>query len=91
MSDTIWKFPIPLEDEFELEMPLGAAILCVQVQGEEPCIWARVDPKAKKHRRVFRLAGTGREIPKELGYIGTFQLRGGTLVFHLFERHSFSS
>ena len=38
--------------------------------------------------RLFRIAKTGYQISEglhHLQYIGTFQLAGGTLVFHVFE------
>ena len=84
----VWKFPIPIQDEFELEMPRLAQILCVQVQRDQPCIWALVDPQERPHQTFFRLAGTGQLIEgseDDYIYVGTFQLQGGSLVFHLFE------
>jgi hypothetical protein len=81
----VYKYPIPIEDNFFLLLPADAAILTVQVQGEQPCIWAMVNPEAELRERRFRLAGTGRPIGYGMSYIGTFQLYGGALVFHLFE------
>ena len=90
---TLYKYPIPVEDEFALDLPIGAQILCVQAQREEPQIWAIVDPEQLKQSRRFALLGTGHPIDAALAdlgktsqYRGTFQLREGTLVFHLFER-----
>jgi hypothetical protein len=88
---TIWKFKITIDDEFEILLPAGSRILDVQAQGgTSPCIWALVDPVAAPEPRRFRLAGTGHTLddPETLAFIGTFQLRGGALVFHLFERTS---
>lgn len=86
----IWKFPVKIEDQFSLDMPQGARVLCVQTQGDssEPFVWAEVNPDAEKESRKFRLFGTGH--PMEAGedwleYIGTFQIRGGAIVFHLYE------
>ena len=86
MSETIWKFPLQVADFQEVQMPKGAAVLCVQTQGETPCLWAQVDPSAETIRRAFKMYGTGHKI-KEDGfehYVGTFQIRSGTLVFHVF-------
>lgn len=88
---TTWKFPVQVEDEFEIELPTGARILAVQSQGDPmlavPFVWALVDPSAPKEKRLFRVAGTGHPIEEtNLTYIGTFQMRGGALVFHLFEK-----
>lgn len=85
---TIYKFRIPkITDDFGIEMPFGAKILTVQTQHELPCIWAIVDTENGNEMRNFKLYGTGHPIETSLfhTYIGTFQLRGGDLVFHLFE------
>src|SRR3990172_6797121 len=96
----IWKFPIPVQDTIQVEMPTGARVLTVQTQPadpamlkvgdpvEQPCLWALVNPEAPKEIRQFRMAGTGHpnEHSEKLTYIGTFQMEGGALVFHLFEK-----
>ena len=69
-------------------MPRSARILDVQVQHGEVCIWALVDPDEGNETRHFSVFGTGHEIHDSdhaYIYIGTFQLEGGALVFHLFE------
>lgn len=58
----IFKYPIPIEDHFTLELPKDAKILTVQVQREMPQLWAVVDPEAEKETRHFRLSGTGHPI-----------------------------
>ncbi len=82
----VWKFPFPITDDIEFEMPTGAQVLSVQVQGTQPCIWVLCDPKAVLETRRFRLAGTGHDIDYPVSYVGSFQLYDGQLVFHLFER-----
>ena len=92
---TIWKYPVSLEDSFEVEMPEAAYILAVQMQGDTPQMWAIVDTNRPRKKFTFRLFGTGHpmehttawgkksRIPDWLvDYRGTFQIRG--LVFHLF-------
>lgn len=84
----VFKYPVPVADLFELEMPKDAQILTVQIQGEDIQMWALVDPESPTELRQFRLAGTGHSISVKhtvKRYIGTFQIRGGRLVFHLFE------
>lgn len=82
----IFKYPLKVEDVQMVEMPKGAAVLCVQTQGNTPCLWADVDPQAPKVCRSFVTYGTGH--PMDDGqarhYIGTYQLRGGALVFHVY-------
>lgn len=85
MMQTIWKFPVPMQDLFSLEMPANARILCIQIQHGSPQLWAAVTNNGNMETRTFRLAGTGHEIPIGLIYIGTFQLNEVTFVGHLFE------
>ncbi len=89
MKKTIWKFEIN-PSNLSIEMPKKAEILTVQQQNGEACIWALVNPDEEKEERVFEIFGTGHSVPVDMGierkYINTFQLNGGALVFHLFER-----
>lgn len=83
---TIWKYPLPVIDRFDLPLPTGATSLTVQMQRGEPCLWALVNPHAPTTIRQFVICGTGNSVPFDAGnYIGTFQMEGGALVFHLFE------
>ena len=82
----VWKFPFPIMDDLEFQMPVGAKVLTVDMQGANPAMWVLCDPTAKLETRRFRVAGTGHNIDYPVSYIGTFQMRGGALVFHLFER-----
>lgn len=88
MSTTIWKYPFQVTDVVELLMPKGSVALAVQTQGDIPCLWAMVDPDADREVRRFRIYGTGHalcEDARTLTYVGTFQMHGGALVFHIFE------
>jgi hypothetical protein len=87
MSAAVWKFPIPIEGEFALEMPRDAELLFVAAQNEQGCLWARVitDDRVSIVERRFYLRGTGAEVDMDCKYVGSFMLRGGALVFHLFE------
>lgn len=83
---TIWKYSLKLDDKVKLEMPKGAQILTVQMQGITPYLWALVDTESKKEERTFFIFGTGTSNPRlgfELNYIGTFQER--FFVWHVFE------
>ena len=85
MSFTIWKYPVSL-GEFKVDMPQGAKILDVQIQGNDPVIWAIVEPDNIIVKYHFFALPTGGEIdvpPPISKHIGTFQLPNG-LVFHLF-------
>jgi hypothetical protein len=86
---TVWKYAMPFgsgPDTFSIEMPAGADVLTVHVQNGAPQIWALCDPTAPDETRHFRIAGTGHPIGEDIkGYVGTFMVAGGSLVFHVFE------
>lgn len=94
---SIWKYRIPIESmiivnsdsigEFTILMPRGSRTLCVQIQGDAPHIWTRVDTEAELEPHSFTLVGTGHKCDGTIfmQYIGTFQMASGNLVFHLFE------
>ncbi len=88
---TIYKYPIPIEGAFEIELPKEAMILSFQCQNGVPCIWAMVETGFVEEERSFRLFGTGHPIERipndrSLHYIGTAQQsQTPPLVWHLFE------
>jgi hypothetical protein len=84
----IWKWSLQLLDLQSLPIPEGAKLLTVQVQGDMPQLWALVDEKAPIVHRNFATYGTGNPMPDgDPGqYAGTYQMRGGSLVFHVFEK-----
>jgi len=90
MTKTIWKFELEITDKQFIRMPKGAELLSVQTQSESPCLWAFVNPNGATEERCFEVFGTGHPIHCDIGidrkYIGTFQIRDGALVFHVFER-----
>ena len=86
---TIYKYEINAVDMVYIDMPKCAKVLTLQIQNGTPMIWALVDNKNETEQRVFDIIGTGHSVPDLNGfrreYINTFQLHGGSLVFHLFE------
>jgi hypothetical protein len=92
---TIWKYPLTdhlfgpdgnVTGRPVIPMPGGAEILTVQMQDDEPTVWARVEPNRPLADRVLVIVGTGWEVPADAGrYIGTWQTTTGQFVFHLFE------
>lgn len=84
---TIWKFPIETVDSQVVSMPEGAKIIAVQMQGEQPCLWALVNTEAPKKPVEIRTHGTGHPLPEDAHFythIGTYQLQHGVLIFHVF-------
>jgi len=87
----VYKYDIPVADEFSLTIKRGAMLLTFAWQasefGEGFKLWALVEPDEMEATRRFRMSGTGHDIQQaasELGYIGTaFHPTG--VVTHLFE------
>lgn len=90
MMKHILKYPLELGDHTEtIEMPVGAEILTVQMQGLFPVIWA-ICPKHNSEpitrKRLFITYGTDQNIPEQTStYIGTYQFK--SFVGHVFEIH----
>lgn len=87
MSARIWKWTLPIADRQSLMLPLGAKFLTAQMQGGMPQLWALCDDtQTEKSSRVIAIYGTGHPLPDAPGeYIGTVQMVGGSLVWHIFE------
>lgn len=81
----IFKYAVPLLDDFSLDMPKDAKVLSLQKQRGSTQLWALVNDDSPVEKRQFRIFGTGQPIdPDEvLNFIDTFQVHD--LVFHLFE------
>ena len=92
MNKQIWEFPITDPANIIIPMPKNAEVLTIQMQGQNPCIWALVEPDNELEKRYFELHGTGHnmryDIWVERKYINTIQMHSRKLVFHLFERIS---
>jgi len=89
MSKTIYKFKLQVIGIQTIEMPAYSEILSIQVQNENPCIWALVESKNETVKRTFETYGTGQHIKeishRKRNYIGTYQIETNQLVFHCFE------
>ena len=89
MSTRIFKYPLKIEDEQIIKIPLGYRILTVQVKDNVPCLWALVDDEEKHIISCeIKTVGTGCSLDVNTWwYIGTYQLN--QLVFHVFEYSPF--
>lgn len=87
MSLSVWKFPLAITDTQTVMMPEGAKLLAAQMQGEQLCLWALVNPNSHRHQaRTIEILGTGNQAPDVArSYISTAQQFGGKLVWHIFE------
>ena len=82
---TIWKYHITYGQN-EYEMPKDAKILSAQLQHNEFCVWALVDPEKEKEIRTIEIFGTGLPFNVSDGkykFIDTIQ--HGWFVGHIFE------
>lgn len=80
---TVWKYPIEITDEQEIEMPSGAIILHAGLDPTgQPCVWAQLDPNRPLERRKIYVAGTGGPMSWYHDHISTFV--DGSFVWHVF-------
>ncbi|MBD2391952.1 GUN4 domain-containing protein [Aphanizomenon flos-aquae NRERC-008] len=88
---TIKKCELPDSGEFDLDLPIDAQILAVQMQKDKPCLWMLIDSQKEKDdiygkKRTFCWFRTGEPIGyTDLIHIATLQSNGGNHVSHLFE------
>lgn len=82
----IFKYQLETTDDQFVKMPKGAAVLTVQAQHNNPCIWVEVDPDAPTIKRRFFTYGTGHPMRHvdNGDYVGTYQIQNDTLVFHVY-------
>ncbi len=88
---TIWKYTLPIKDEFTIEMPSNAKVLTIQSQNGVGCMWVLVDPNALTEVRIFKTIGTGHPVDlatlgavELMAYRGTYQTQG--FAWHIFEK-----
>lgn len=83
----VYKYPLFACDYQDIELPVGAKILCIKLQNGEPQLWALVDPNETSTVTVtIRCAGTGHDITDEnVEYIDSVIMYGDKLVFHFFK------
>jgi len=79
----IWKYEIPLTEEFELDMPYGKQIVKIDVVDGKPYMWALVWDSNPLAGQTFALHPTGGDVDSDRVYRGTFRI--ADVVFHLFE------
>lgn len=76
----IYKYPLQFQDRQIVPLPTGAAILTVQVQQGEICLWALVEPSLPQQARVVQIYGTGHPADDAGVYVGTVQIRPACLA-----------
>lgn len=83
----VWKFELSLTGINEVKMPRNSEILSVQMQKDTLCLWALVNHLEPNYDvRTIRICGTGHSFDHEpYVFIGTAQMDGGNLIWHVFE------
>jgi hypothetical protein len=82
---TIWKFPIPIQDKFELHLPYIHKVLLTSLQDEQPQVWIEVDTSSSKNIPFkFYVRGTGHEIEENTYHVGSWIQ--SPFVWHLYEQ-----
>jgi hypothetical protein len=84
MNREMWKFPLPVGDIVQINMPKCAVVRHVHEQGGWACVWAEVYQDNEYALRYFRVAGTGHPLGRHrMDYKDTFHTQG--LEFHVYE------
>jgi hypothetical protein len=90
MKRVIWKYELT-QEKTPLRLPFDATVLSVQVQHARVVLWVEVATEDadsdKRFTRAFQLRPTGIPYDTEPGeaFVGTVQLEGSALVYHVFE------
>lgn len=82
---TVWKYELTIDDEIDLFIPGGNPLRVVLIgldPNGAPCLWAEVDPSARKVRRRLYIRGTGHAVPPSANHLGSFLQ--GPFVWHVF-------
>jgi len=83
-NKTIWKFPLALEEEIVLKVPVGGITRHFGLDPQsEFAVWIEVDRTALRIDRKYAIVGTGHNLPNLYTYFGT--LIEGKFVWHLYE------
>jgi hypothetical protein len=85
---TIYKYCLELKNLQAVQIPRGAKLLSVQIQRGNLCVWALVDPGMPTENRLISVHGTGHPLSDDDHgtFLGTVQMAGGDLVWHVFDR-----
>jgi hypothetical protein len=81
---TIFKYPVPINDEFKLMLPIHHKILTFRCLRSQFYIWALVESDSPAAEFTFGVYGTGHPIGWFKEYIGTAPDTNENFVWHLF-------
>ena len=87
MIRVVWKYRVPIQDYFILEIPKLFKILKFCLQNGVPTLWIAVDPDSGKKPVSFLVLGTGQYLQEHLSatYVDSVLMNDDSLVWHLFK------
>lgn len=84
----IYKYPLLSGLNTELNLPIGAQFLSLQVQDLIPTVWFETNPEQPVKQTEILCFGTGWILPENLNhthkYLGTIILEYNSLVWHYY-------
>ena len=80
----IYKYPIQITDEQEIQMPFGAEVIHAGLDPQgTPCLWAKVESVNSPEPVSVLVVGTGKPMPHAADrHVGSFVQ--GPFVWHVF-------
>lgn len=80
----VYKYPLKVAAQQTIEFPRSGVPISVQLQGDQPTLWAIVDTAELPEDRPVRMLATGEQqnVISPERYIGTVQSHG--FVWHYF-------
>lgn len=85
---SVYKYPLLIQDEQVLVLPICSRILSVEVQGPTIVLYALVElgVEGKSYGTVY-MRGTGHDCDSRISnaaFIGTVKMLEGALMYHIF-------
>lgn len=83
----IYKYPLSLSEDNEIQMPKGVRIVHFSMQDGVPHIWVDVHTENPPETRHLAIHGTGHPIGSLSAYHGT--VHDGPFVWHLYDKDGY--
>lgn len=81
----MFRYEVPVDDQWhEFQLTRDPVHVAVNINARAMEFWAEFVDGDQTYRRVYRVFGTGHEIPDDAHWVGTAERVIG-LVFHLYE------
>ena len=80
----VWKFPLAGGGETKILMPPNTKVVHFDMQFKQPHLWAVISSGKEWEERMFRIFGTGDDVPADWAYVAT--CLDPPFVWHLFEK-----